>query len=96
MFTVLLILTEASYRKEKCETETLLGAARRLADRFAFYGIATLNVVHAGFPFVAVATNLAHDGIASPVASLESYGRKRSFGVQIPIAVFVDIDFVEA
>jgi glycerol-1-phosphate dehydrogenase [NAD(P)+] len=48
-----------------------------------------------GFPFVAVATNLAHDGIASPVASLESYGRKRSFGVQIPISVFVDIDFVE-
>lgn len=47
-----------------------------------------------GLPFVAVATNLAHDGLASPVASLESLGRKRSFGVHIPIAVFVDIDYV--
>jgi glycerol-1-phosphate dehydrogenase [NAD(P)+] len=45
-------------------------------------------------PMVAVATNLAHDGIASPVASLEYEGRKGSYGVHIPIAVFVDLDFV--
>ncbi len=48
----------------------------------------------AGLPFVAVATNLSNDGLASPVASLESHGRKASFGVHIPIAVFVDIDYV--
>lgn len=47
-----------------------------------------------GLPFVAVATNLSNDGLASPVASLESHGRKRSFGVHIPIAVFVDLDYV--
>ena len=47
-----------------------------------------------GLPFVACATNLSHDGIASPVASLESYGRKGSYGVHIPIAVFVDLDLV--
>lgn len=47
-----------------------------------------------GLPFVSVATNLAHDGLASPVASLEAHGRKASFGVHIPIAVFVDIDYV--
>jgi glycerol-1-phosphate dehydrogenase [NAD(P)+] len=47
-----------------------------------------------GLPFVAVATNLSNDGLASPVASLESHGRKASFGVHIPIAVFVDIDYV--
>jgi glycerol-1-phosphate dehydrogenase [NAD(P)+] len=47
-----------------------------------------------GLPMVAVATNLAHDGIASPVASLEHDGRKGSYGVQIPIAVVVDIDYV--
>ncbi len=47
-----------------------------------------------GLPFVAVATNLSHDGIASPVSSLESHGRKGSFGVHIPIAVFVDLDLV--
>lgn len=47
-----------------------------------------------GLPFVAVATTLTHDGLASPVASLESHGRKGSYGVHVPIAVFVDIDEV--
>jgi glycerol-1-phosphate dehydrogenase [NAD(P)+] len=47
-----------------------------------------------GLPMVAVATNLAHDGIASPVASLEHAGRKGSYGVHIPIAVVVDLDYV--
>jgi glycerol-1-phosphate dehydrogenase [NAD(P)+] len=47
-----------------------------------------------GLPMVAVATNLAHDGIASPVASLEYDGRKDSHGVHIPIAVVVDLDYV--
>jgi glycerol-1-phosphate dehydrogenase [NAD(P)+] len=43
---------------------------------------------------VAVATSLAHDGLASPVASLEDHGRKGSYGVQMPIAVMVDLDYV--
>jgi glycerol-1-phosphate dehydrogenase [NAD(P)+] len=47
-----------------------------------------------GVPMVAVATSLAHDGLASPVASLEHDGRKGSYGVQIPIAVMVDLDYV--
>ena len=47
-----------------------------------------------GLPMVAVATNLAHDGIASPVASLQEDGRKLSYGVQMPIAVMVDLDYV--
>jgi glycerol-1-phosphate dehydrogenase [NAD(P)+] len=47
-----------------------------------------------GLPMVAVATNLAHDGIASPVASLEEAGHKLSYGVQMPIAVIVDLDYV--
>ena len=45
-----------------------------------------------GLPCVAVATSLAHDGIASPVAVLESEGEKRSFGVHMPIGVVVDLD----
>ncbi|HET7310536.1 MAG TPA: iron-containing alcohol dehydrogenase family protein [Mycobacteriales bacterium] len=48
-----------------------------------------------GLPMVAVATNLSHDGIASPVASLEHEGRKGSYGVHIPLAVFVDLDYVQ-
>lgn len=47
-----------------------------------------------GLPMVAVTTNVAHDGIASPVASLEHDGRKGSYGVHIPIAVVVDLEYV--
>jgi glycerol-1-phosphate dehydrogenase [NAD(P)+] len=47
-----------------------------------------------GLPMVSVATNLAHDGLSSPVASLEHDGRKGSYGVHIPIAVVVDLDYV--
>ncbi len=47
-----------------------------------------------GLPFVACATTLAHDGVASPVAVIEAQGRKMSFGVHVPIAVIVDLDYV--
>src|SRR3954449_4630790 len=49
-----------------------------------------------GTPMVAVATSLAHDGVASPVASLEHRGRKGSYGVNMPIAVVVDLDYVKS
>jgi glycerol-1-phosphate dehydrogenase [NAD(P)+] len=48
-----------------------------------------------GLPMVSVATSLANDGVASPVASLVTDGIKGSYGVHIPIAVIVDLDFVE-
>lgn len=47
-----------------------------------------------GLSMVSVATNLAHDGLASPVASLDHDGRKGSYGVHVPLAVIVDLDFV--
>lgn len=50
----------------------------------------------AAIPMVAVATNLAHDGLCSPVASLEYRGGKGSFGVAMPLAVVVDLDYVRA
>lgn len=50
----------------------------------------------AGIPMVAVATNLAHDGIASPVSSLEHEGGKPSIGVTMPIGVVIDLDYVRA
>jgi len=56
--------------------------------------VAKYAASNAGLPMVSVATTLAHDGIASPVASLEEDGRKGSYGVQIPIAVVVDLDYV--
>lgn len=50
----------------------------------------------AGIPMVSVATTLANDGIASPVASLDHDGGRPSYGVHIPLAVVVDLDFVDA
>jgi glycerol-1-phosphate dehydrogenase [NAD(P)+] len=50
----------------------------------------------AGIPMVAVATNLAHDGIASPVSSLEHESGKGSFGVAMPVAVVVDLGRVRS
>lgn len=47
-----------------------------------------------GLPMVAVATNLAHDGIASPVSILGSGTNRGSYGVALPIAVIIDLDLV--
>lgn len=50
----------------------------------------------AGIPMVAVATNLSHDGICSPTASLTYEGGKGTFGVPMPLAILVDLDFVHS
>lgn len=64
-----------------------IGGGRTLdVTKYAATGIA--------LPMVAVATNLAHDGLASPVSSLTHTGGKGSFGVATPLAVVVDLDFV--
>jgi glycerol-1-phosphate dehydrogenase [NAD(P)+] len=47
-----------------------------------------------GIPMVSVATSLSNDGIASPTAALDNDGVRGSYGVHIPIAVVVDLDFV--
>jgi glycerol-1-phosphate dehydrogenase [NAD(P)+] len=84
-----------------------LEAAHGVADRLrqgsfdAVVGIGggrTLDVAKyaasiVGLPMVAVATSLTHDGLASPVASLEHRGHKGSYGVHIPLAVVVDLDY---
>ena len=48
----------------------------------------------AGIPMVAVATNLSHDGIASPVSSLDHESGKSSYGVAMPVGIVVDLDRV--
>lgn len=58
--------------------------------------VAKYAAMRAALPMVAVATNLAHDGICSPVASLEHPHGKGSYGVALPIAVLVDLDYVKA
>lgn len=56
--------------------------------------VAKYAATRAAVPMVAVATSLAHDGICSPVASLAQHGVKGSFGVAMPLAVMVDLDYV--
>ena len=55
--------------------------------------VAKYAASRSGLPMVTVATSLAHDGLASPVASLEHRGRKGSYGVHMPIAVIVDVAY---
>ncbi|RKN41325.1 iron-containing alcohol dehydrogenase family protein [Streptomyces hoynatensis] len=47
-----------------------------------------------GLPMVAVATNLAHDGICSPVSTLDNDAGRGSYGVPAPIALVVDLDVI--
>jgi len=86
------------------DTAVELGTRLRGGSYEAVVGIGggkTLDVTKyaaalAGIPMVAVATNLSHDGICSPVSSLEHDKGKGSFGVSLPLAVVVDLDYVRA
>ncbi|WP_199038394.1 iron-containing alcohol dehydrogenase family protein [Glycomyces salinus] len=85
-----------------------LASARDLASRLrddrvdALVGIgggrlidtAKYAATELGLPMVAVATSLAHDGLASPVASLEREGASISYGVHTPLAVLADLDYI--
>jgi glycerol-1-phosphate dehydrogenase [NAD(P)+] len=92
------------FRVEDGTVDSAVALGKRLrADAYeAVAGIGggrTLDVTKfaahmAGVPMVAVATNLAHDGIASPVSSLEHESGKGSYGVVPPVAVIVDLDRV--
>jgi glycerol-1-phosphate dehydrogenase [NAD(P)+] len=86
------------------DTAVTLGKQLRAGTYEAVAGIGggkTIDVTKfaahmAGIPMVAVATNLAHDGIASPVSSLEHESGKGSYGVVAPVAAIVDLDRVRA
>ena len=86
------------------DNAVLLGKRLRAGAYEAVAGIGggrTIDVTKfaahmAGMPMVSVATNLSHDGIASPVSSLEHESGKGSYGVAPPVAVGVDLDSVHA
>lgn len=85
-----------------------LDAAVRLADGIrarhydAVVGLGGGRIIDAakyaaarvGLPIVAVATNLAHDGICSPVSTLDNDAGRGSYGVPNPIGIVVDLDVV--
>ena len=99
------VAPESVFVVEDDRIETADGLAERIRHRrvdvvVAVGGGRTLDVAkHAssrvGLPMVAVATSLAHDGIASPVSVLSVGGSRVSFGVAMPVAVVVDLELVE-
>ncbi|WP_455360212.1 iron-containing alcohol dehydrogenase family protein [Streptomyces sp. SYSU K21746] len=56
--------------------------------------VAKYAAARVGLPMVAVATNLAHDGICSPVSSLDNDNGRGSYGVPTPIAMVIDLDII--
>ena len=96
--------TAQVFRVEEGSVDAAITLGKRLrADAYeAVAGIGGGKIIDvtkfaahmAGIPMVAVATNLAHDGIASPVSSLEHESGKGSYGVVLPVAVVVDLDRV--
>ncbi|MFE2476308.1 MULTISPECIES: iron-containing alcohol dehydrogenase family protein [unclassified Streptomyces] len=56
--------------------------------------VAKYAAARVGLPMVAVATNLAHDGICSPVATLDNDNGRGSYGVPTPIAMVIDLDVI--
>jgi len=47
-----------------------------------------------GLPMVAVATNLSHDGLCSPVSTLDNDNGRGSYGVPGPIGLVIDLDVI--
>ena len=85
-----------------------LDSAVRLADQMrdghydAVVGLGGGKIIDAakyaaarvGLPVVAVATNLAHDGLCSPVSTLDNDAGRGSYGVPSPIGLIVDLDVI--
>lgn len=80
---------EVALRKRSYDAVVGIGGGKTI-------DVAKYVATRLGLPMVAVATSLAHDGISSPVASLDHDGGRGSYGVHIPVAVIVDLDYVRA
>ena len=76
-------------RADKAPYDTLVAIGGGKVIDAAKYAAARL-----GMPLVAVATNLAHDGICGPTATLENDAGTGSYGVPMPIGAVIDLDLV--
>ncbi|WP_328393495.1 iron-containing alcohol dehydrogenase family protein [Streptomyces sp. NBC_00390] len=56
--------------------------------------VAKYAAARVGLPMAAVATNLAHDGLCSPISILDNDNGRGSYGVPSPIAMVIDLDVV--
>ncbi|PZT69497.1 dehydrogenase [Streptomyces sp. SW4] len=55
---------------------------------------AKYSAARIGLPMVAVATNLSHDGICSPVSILANDAGRGSYGVPTPVAIVADLSVI--
>ncbi|WP_055588153.1 iron-containing alcohol dehydrogenase family protein [Peterkaempfera griseoplana] len=86
------------------DSAVLLADAVRAGHYDAMVGLGGGKVIDAakyaaarvGLPMVAVATNLAHDGICSPVSTLDNDAGRGSYGVPNPIGIIVDLDVIRS
>jgi glycerol-1-phosphate dehydrogenase [NAD(P)+] len=76
-------------RSSKTPYDTLVAVGGGKVIDAAKYAAARL-----GMPLVAVATNLAHDGLCSPVATLANDAGSGSYGVPSPIGIVIDLELV--
>jgi glycerol-1-phosphate dehydrogenase [NAD(P)+] len=92
-----------------CDADGTIDGAVRLADSIkkgghydAVVGLGGGKVIdcakyaaaRVGLPLVAVATNLANDGLCSPVATLDNDAGRGSYGVPNPIGIVIDLDVI--
>ncbi|WP_037570133.1 iron-containing alcohol dehydrogenase family protein [Phaeacidiphilus oryzae] len=56
--------------------------------------VAKYAAARVGLPVVAAATNLAHDGLCSPVSTLDNDAGRGSYGVPSPIGIVIDLDVI--
>ncbi|MEV3987891.1 iron-containing alcohol dehydrogenase family protein [Streptomyces sp. NPDC049837] len=56
--------------------------------------VAKYAAARVGVPMVSVATNLSHDGICSPISTLDNDNGRGSYGVPSPIAMVIDLDVI--
>lgn len=69
--------------------EVVFGVGGGSKIDLAKYSSAELKI-----PFISIPSSASHDGIASPVASIESFGRPYSVMTQSPIAIIVDTEVI--
>ena len=86
------IIDEADYVIEQIkETDSIV---------FAFGGGSVLDIVKycaskSDVPYITLPSALSNDAIYSPVARLSSEGKKKSYGVQPPIGIIVDLEIIK-
>ena len=69
--------------------DVILGVGGGSKIDLAKYSAGILNI-----PFISIPTSASHDGISSPVASIETLGKPFSIMTQSPIAIIVDTEVI--